>query len=103
MGIGQRGRGNLVVCEGVRWSVFADLDRRLDDDERGDLFAAIDAEIPDSGCVGPNRAGVEEVYFVIEADSAAAARDVAAEYMDRVLAASGVRVGYTITLQASSR
>jgi hypothetical protein len=86
----------------VLWHVFADLDRNLDDEERGTLSAAIDELVPDSGCVGPNRSGDEEVYFAVEAPSAEAAREAAAGLLERVMVASGVRVGVAITVQAPS-
>lgn len=86
----------------MRWCIFADLSRVLSDEERGDVFAAVEEIVPDSGCIGPNRAGDEEVYFVVEAVDAEAARLAAAALMDRVIAASGVEVTYAITVQAAS-
>jgi hypothetical protein len=81
------------------WSIFADLERGLTDEERGAVFAALDELVPGSGCLGPNRHGDEEMYFVVEADSPEAARGAADEWLKRVIAASGVRVGWAITVQ----
>lgn len=87
----------------MRWSIFADLSRVLTDEERGDLFAALEGIVPDSGCIGPNRRGDEEVYFVVEAATAEAARLAASGFMDRVIEAAGVGVTYEVTVQANSR
>lgn len=83
----------------VRFSIFADLSRPLTADEQGEIFAALDALVPNSGCVGPNRSGVYEVFFVVDADTSEAAQQEAARYMDAIVKCSGVAVGYEITLQ----
>lgn len=87
----------------MHWCIFADLSRPLTDPERGAVFAAVDELVQGSGCVGPNRRGDEEVYFVVEATDAEAARLTATALMDRVLAASGVTVTHAITVQQASR
>lgn len=79
------------------WSIFADLERVLTEDERDAVFAALDELVPGSGCLGPNRCGDEEMYFTVESDSPEAARALAERWLERVIAASGVRVGWTIT------
>ncbi len=87
----------------MRWSIFVDLDRPLAAQEQGDLFAALEELVPGSGCIGPDRGDVWEVYFAVEAPSADAARLVAGQSMERMIAASGVAVGYAITVQAGPR
>jgi hypothetical protein len=83
----------------MQWSVYVDLDRPLAGGERNAIFAAVDAVVPGSGCVGPDRDGTEEVYFVVDADDEDAARRISSALMARVLAASAVVVGHAITLR----
>jgi hypothetical protein len=87
----------------MKWSVFADLERPLTADERGAVFAALEELVPDGGCVGPDRRGVEEVYFVVDAATPEAARAAAEAALGRVLEAAGVRVGHAIAVQADRR
>lgn len=84
------------------WNVFVDLTRRLSDVERRAVFDAVDAVVPDSGCVGPNRAGMDEVFFVVVADDEAAARARAAVLIARVFARAAITADYEITVQPRS-
>jgi hypothetical protein len=84
----------------VLWNVFVDLERRLCGDEQRDLFAAIDALVPNSGCVGPNRSGVSEVYFSVDAENEADARARAADLISRVLSRAAIDTKHEISLQA---
>jgi hypothetical protein len=86
----------------MKWSVYADLARPLTADERHAVFAALEELVPESGCVGPDRRGVEEVFFVVAAPTREAAREAATAALGRVLAAAGVRVDHAITIQAES-
>lgn len=83
----------------MRFAIYADLSRHLDLDEQQRVFTALDTIVPDSGCVGPNRRGDCEVYFVVTALSAEAARYEAAGYLDAVLRNAGLSVSYALTLQ----
>lgn len=83
----------------MNWSVYADLSRSLSAAERRSVFEALDEVVLDSGCVGPQNGGVEEVYFRVDAVSAAEASVTAARLMDVILAKSGVQVRYEIQLQ----
>jgi hypothetical protein len=83
----------------MQWSVYVDLDRPLAGGERNALFAAVEAVVRGRGCVGPDRDGTEEVYFVVDADDEDAARRISSALMARVLAASAVVVGHAITLR----
>ena len=56
------------------FAVFANLSRRLTTQERTTLFEALDATVPDSGCVGPQNSQNDEVYFSVDAQSEAVAR-----------------------------
>lgn len=80
------------------WHAFVDLARRLSDVERRALFDAVDEIVPNSGCVGPNRSGVDEVYFTVEADDDRGARACAVALIDLVLARAGLVINYAITL-----
>jgi hypothetical protein len=82
-----------------RYDVYADLSRRLTDQERLAIFEALERSVPDSGCVGPQKGSEDEVYFVIEAPSDVEASALAAHYMNSVLKHAGVETEYTITLQ----
>lgn len=81
------------------WNVFVDLARPLNDAERRDVFGAVDAIIPDSGCVGPNRSGVDEIYFNVEADNEGDARARATALLVRVLAHAALTTDYEVTVQ----
>lgn len=82
------------------WSIFIDLAEGLSDDQRGALFAALEAIVPDGGCIGPDRDGVEVLYFVVDAPTPEAARSAAAATMENILATAAMRVVYTVTAQA---
>lgn len=86
-----------------RWNIYADLARLLADDERSALFAALEQLVPDSGCIGPNRAGDEELWFMLAADTAEAARAAATDLVDRMLALADLPVAYAITVDPSAR
>ena len=80
------------------WDVYADLERALTSEEQRAVFAAVDDLVPDSGCVGPNRGGTSEVYFVVSAGSEAEARAAAARYMNAVIQKAAVTVGFALEL-----
>ncbi len=83
----------------MRFSIYADLSRPLTWVEQGLVFAALDALIPDSGCIGPNRSGDYEVFFTVDAVTREAAQQAAASYLDAILHRAGVAVTYMLTLQ----
>ena len=83
------------------WSIFIDLAEGLTDDQRSALFAALEAIVPDGGCIGPDRGGVEVLYFVVDAPSPEAARTAATAIMENILATAAMRLAYTVTAQAS--
>jgi hypothetical protein len=70
----------------------------LNEAERRDVFAAVDALVPMSGCVGPNRSGVDEVYFTVDANDERDARTRAADLIARVLARAAIAIDHEITL-----
>ena len=82
-----------------RYSVYADLSRRLTKQERLAIFEALETSVPDSGCVGPQKRAEDEVYFVVEAPSDEEASALAAQYMNTVIKQAGVDAQYTLTLQ----
>jgi hypothetical protein len=90
-----------IYTQRVRWHVYADLSRPLTTTEQGAVFAAIDAIVPESGCVGPNASGCTEVYFVVEAASLEHAEVEAKRYLDSVLRSSGVGAANVVTLRAA--
>lgn len=83
----------------IRYAVYADLTRRLTEEERSAIFAAIDSIVPDSGCVGLHKAPNDEVYFSLDATSEAAARDQAGTYINLVIQKAALDVGYKLELQ----
>ncbi|NPD25031.1 hypothetical protein [Corallococcus exiguus] len=83
----------------MNWSVYADLSRSLTAAERQSVFEALDEVVLDSGCVGPQKGDVDEVYFRVEAVSSAEASVTAARLMDVILEKSGVQVRYELQLQ----
>ncbi len=82
----------------MRWSVYVDLSRSLSKDEQAEVFAALEAVIPDSGCVGPNRRGDHEVYFVVDDMPS---RDDAAREAERSMTEILERAGVGVTFQIS--
>lgn len=89
--------------QGVQWSVFADLERHLTLDEAAALFAALDADVAGSGCLGPNRAGTFEVAFSVEAAARAEAEATARRALSAVLAAARLDVGFYIEVAPECR
>ncbi|MFP2904785.1 hypothetical protein ACLESD_06960 [Pyxidicoccus sp. 3LFB2] len=87
----------------MQWAIYADLSRGLSMEERLAIAEALDKLVPDSGCVGPNRAGVEEVYFCVEASTEAEARAEAHRYVDAVLRDADVKAEYGIYQQPNPR
>lgn len=83
----------------MRFSIYADLARPLTAVEQGLVFAALDALVPASGCVGPNRSGDHEVFFTVDAVNREAAQQAAASYLEAILHRAGVAVTYMLTLQ----
>jgi hypothetical protein len=86
----------------VVWDVFVDLACHLTDAQRCELLEAVDAIVPDSACVGPNRSALDEVYFTVEADSEQAARSRAKELIARAVAHAAITAQVGITLQPRS-
>jgi hypothetical protein len=82
------------------FSVYADLARRLTTDEQSALFEALDRIVPDSGCVGPQKGATDEVYFTVEAHSAAEATALATRYMSIILQEAALAVEYALELQS---
>jgi hypothetical protein len=80
----------------MTYSVYADLCRRLTAEERSTLFEALDALVPGSGCIGPQRLPNDEVYFTVEAASEDDARRQAQDYMVAMLKSATLDVDYTI-------
>lgn len=85
----------------MRYAVFADLSRPLTGQEQSAVFEALEASVPDSGCVGRDTGPNDEVYFCVEAFSEEDASAQAAGYMSIVLARAGLDVEYTIALQTA--
>ena len=83
----------------MNWSIYADLSRPLTEAERGAVFEALDGVVPESGCVGQHRSGVDEVYFRLEGLSREEASATAARLLDVILAKSGVQARYELDLQ----
>jgi hypothetical protein len=100
-----------LVRPNVRWAVFADLSISLTPEEQSRVFEAVDLLVPGSGSVGPNRAGVSEVYFVVETEmegegereAEAKARAEASRLLDAVLARAGMPVAYDVHVQPFAR
>ena len=84
----------------VHWGVYADLERPLTGDEQHAVFAALEAIVPDSGCVGPNKKGVYEVYFSVGAATRAEAETMAAQFMKAVLQQAQVTVAFAVQVTA---
>ena len=84
----------------MRWAVYVDLSRPLSKEEQAEVFSALEAVIPDSGCVGPNRRGVHEVYFVVDdMPSREDATREAERSMTEILERAGVGVTFQISVQ----
>lgn len=85
------------------YAVFAEISRRLTEAERRAIFEALDAHVPDSGCVGHEKESApDEVYFVVAASSEEIARAQADAYMKLILQVAKSDVQYTISLQKTS-
>jgi hypothetical protein len=82
----------------MRYAIYADLSRRLTEQERSALAEALDVSVPDSGCVGLQKGPNDEVYFSLEALSEAAARAQAEHYMNTMLQKVALSVEYALTL-----
>ncbi|MBN9688003.1 MULTISPECIES: hypothetical protein [unclassified Corallococcus] len=83
----------------MNWSVYADLSRPLTEVERRAVADVLDEVVPDSGCVGPQKGDVDEVYFRVDAASSAEASATAARLLDVILEKAGVQVRYELQLQ----
>ena len=83
----------------MRYEVYADLSRRLTDEERLAVAEALETNVPDSGCVGPQNRDEDEVYFSVEASSDDEASALAAHYMNTVISHARVDVQYMLALQ----
>jgi hypothetical protein len=77
----------------VRYAVYADLSRELTTVERSAVIVALEANVPDSGCVGLQKGPNEEVYFCVEALSETEAGTQAAGYLTVVLEYAGLNTG----------
>jgi hypothetical protein len=87
----------------MMWSVYADLARPLTSDEQPRASDALDALVPDGGCMGPNRSGDYEIYFEVTGSSLAEAETTAARLVNAILERAGVTVAFSITLQPDVR
>lgn len=85
----------------MNYSVYSDLSRTLTKEERNAVCEALETCVPGGGCVGPQKAPEDEVYFGVEAPSDDEASALAEHYMSIVLTRSGVDVDYDITLQTT--
>jgi hypothetical protein len=81
------------------YAVYADLPRPLTKLEQSAVFEALEANVPDSGCVGRDTRPNDEVYFCVEALSEEEATAQARHYMDIVLQRAELEVEYAISLQ----
>ena len=80
----------------MRWSVYVDLARHLDDAELAAVSAALDDLVPDGGCTTPRTEG-HELFFVVEAASSADAHDLATRYTGELLADAKVQIEFEVT------
>ena len=83
-----------------QWAIYADLERALTTDEQRAVSAALDAIVPDSGCVGPNRKGIYEVYFTVDAATRPEAETAAAQLMKAMLQQARVTVPFVLEVTA---
>ncbi len=83
----------------MEYAVYADLSRPLTEQERSTIFAALDAIVPDSGCVGLQKGPNDEVYFTVDALSLEEAKAQATQYMNQILNKVELDIGYTLELQ----
>ena len=83
----------------MKYDVYADLSRPLTEHERNAVAEALDAWVPDSGCVGRTNWPHDEVYSCVEASSAQDARAKADHYLSIVLQTAGLEVEYEVSLQ----
>ena len=88
--------------QGMEFAVYADLSRPLTEQEQSDLFGAVDANVPSSGCVGFQKGPNVEVYFTLKAPSEAAAAAQAESLLKSVLQKATLDVQYALTLQKLS-
>ena len=87
----------------MQYAVYADLSRRLTEQERSSLFEALDANVLGSGCVGLQKGPNDEVYFALEALNEAAASAQAVHGMKLILQKAAFDVEYALTLQRMDR
>ena len=84
----------------ISFSIYADLERDLEEFERTKIFEVLDQIIPGSGCVGKNKKDNHyEVYFSLKATSEKVAIKNANKYMKTILKESEINVGYSIKTQ----
>jgi argininosuccinate synthase len=83
----------------VEYSVYADLPRPLTADERLAVGKSLDANVPGSGCVGPQKGPNDEIYFSVEAHSDEDATAKATRYLKLVALEAGLNSTYTIEVQ----
>jgi hypothetical protein len=87
----------------MRWSVYVDLSHPLNAEEQASVTGAIDALVPDGGCVGPRRSGEWEIYFVVESATPLAAEETATALVAAIMTRASVEVGTTIHVHPQSR
>lgn len=87
----------------MRYEIYSELLRQLSELERYTVFEAVDALIPDSGCVGRMGMPNDEVYFCVFAESEDDARSQAITWMTAVLRQSKLELGFGIQIHASSQ
>jgi len=85
----------------MEYSVYADLSRPLMGEERSAVAEALDASVPESGCVGIQSGSNDEMYFCVEAGSDAEAEAQAVRYAEIVFREAGLDMEYTLTLQTT--
>lgn len=83
----------------MKFTVYADLARELTQAERSAVAVALDECVPDSGCVGKQKGGHDEVCFAVEAESDEEGQTMARRYMESVLQVASLKTEYSLHLQ----
>lgn len=78
------------------YGIYVDLSRLLSNQERSEVFDAVDAVVPGSGCVGVQRGTTDEIYFCIDAASETEAKAITDQYMRRITDRAGLDVSFSI-------
>ncbi len=78
------------------YAIYVDLSRLLSDQERSEVFEALDVIVPGSGCVGVQHGPTDELYFCVDAVSETEAKAVTDRYMRRIIDRAGLDVEFEI-------